>query len=84
MCVALVSAAVYLVAGFAAGMDFKSGALGVPTIIVLALLISLGFAAIGAYIDGYHHRPHSGLAYRTPLEVAATWQDHRDDLTPAA
>jgi len=50
MCVALVSAAVYLVAGFAAGMDFKSGALGVPTIIVLALLISLGFAAIGAYI----------------------------------
>jgi putative transposase len=41
-------------------------------------------AAIGAYIDRYHHRPHSGLAYRTPLEVAATWQDHRDDLTPAA
>jgi putative transposase len=27
---------------------------------------------IGAYIDGYHHRPHSGLAYRTPREVAAT------------
>src|SRR5512132_3617872 len=25
--------------------------------------------AIGAYIDGYHHRPHSGLAYRTPREV---------------
>jgi putative transposase len=41
-------------------------------------------AAIGAYIDRYHHRPHSGLAYRTPREVAATWQDHRDDLTPAA
>jgi putative transposase len=40
--------------------------------------------AIGAYIDRYHHRPHSGLAYRTPREVAATWQDHRDDLTPAA
>jgi putative transposase len=39
---------------------------------------------IGAYIDRYHHRPHSGLAYRTPREVAATWQDHRDDLTPAA
>jgi putative transposase len=41
-------------------------------------------AAIGAYIDRYHHRPHSSLAYRTPREVAATWQDHRDDLTPAA
>ena len=41
-------------------------------------------AVIGADIDRYHHRPHSGLAYRTPREVAATWQDHRDDLTPAA
>ena len=28
-------------------------------------------AAIGAYIDRYHHRPHSRLAYRTPREVAA-------------
>ena len=41
-------------------------------------------AAIGAYIDRYHHRPHSSLAYRTPREVAATWQDHTDDLTLAA
>jgi putative transposase len=41
-------------------------------------------AVISAYIDRYHHRPHSGLAYRTPREVAATWQHHRDDLTPAA
>jgi putative transposase len=39
---------------------------------------------IGAYIDRYHHRPHSGLAYRTPREVAATWQDHQQDLNPAA
>ena len=39
---------------------------------------------IGAYIDRYHHRPHSGLAYRTPREVAATWKDHDDQLTPAA
>jgi putative transposase len=23
-------------------------------------------AKVGAYIDRYHHRPHSGLAYRTP------------------
>jgi len=29
---------------------------------------------IGAYVDRYHHRPHSGLAYRTPREVAATWK----------
>ena len=41
-------------------------------------------AAIAGYIDRYHHRPHSGLDYRTPREVAATWQHHRDDLTPAA
>lgn len=39
---------------------------------------------IGAYIDGYHYRPHSRLAYRTPREVAATWKDHDDQLTPAA
>jgi putative transposase len=41
-------------------------------------------AAIGVYIDGYHHRPHSSLAYRTPSEVAQTWKDHDDHLTPAA
>jgi hypothetical protein len=41
-------------------------------------------ATIGAYVERYHHRPHSRLAYRTPREVAATWQDHDDQLTPAA
>lgn len=41
-------------------------------------------AVIGAYINGYHDRPHSGLDYRTPAEVAATWQDHDNQLTPAA
>jgi putative transposase len=40
--------------------------------------------AIGAYIDRYHHRPHQGLAYRTPREVAATWKDHDDQSIPAA
>jgi ABC-2 type transport system permease protein len=50
MVVAFVSACVYLLAGFVAGMDFKSGALGVPTIILLGVLIALGFAALGAYI----------------------------------
>lgn len=28
---------------------------------------------ITSYITEYHHRPHSGLKYRTPAEVAATW-----------
>ena len=41
-------------------------------------------SVIGAFIDAYHHRPHSGLNYRTPREVAATWQDHQDHLNPAA
>jgi putative transposase len=27
------------------------------------------------YIDHYHHRPHSQLAYQTPHEVAATWRN---------
>jgi putative transposase len=30
---------------------------------------------ITAYIDTYHHRPHSGLRYRTPAEVRKTWED---------
>jgi putative transposase len=40
---------------------------------------------IAAHIDSYHHRPHSGLNYRTPAEVAQTWDDALGDLqTPAA
>jgi ABC-2 type transport system permease protein len=50
MCVAFGSAIIYLLAGFVAGMDFKAGALGIPAIILLGVLIALGFAAIGAYI----------------------------------
>ena len=50
MTVAFFSAIVYLIAGFAAGMDFKSGVLGVPAIIALGVLVALGFAGIGAYI----------------------------------
>jgi putative transposase len=30
---------------------------------------------IADYIDRYHHRPHSGLGYRTPTEVRRTWDD---------
>jgi putative transposase len=40
---------------------------------------------IGAYVIHYHHRPHSRLDYRTPLEVAATWNDGGPPhLIPAA
>jgi putative transposase len=28
-------------------------------------------AAIGAYVDHYHDRPHLGIDYRTPKEEAA-------------
>ena len=35
-------------------------------------------AEITTYIDTYHHRPHSGLGYRTPTEVAATWRQTPD------
>ena len=27
---------------------------------------------IGGYVDRYHHRPRSGLDYKTPLEVRQT------------
>jgi ABC-2 type transport system permease protein len=50
MVVSFVSALIYLVVGFAAGMDFKAGALGVVVLLVLALLISLAFAALGAFV----------------------------------
>jgi len=30
---------------------------------------------IGGYVSRYHQRPHSGLNYRTPLEVRETWED---------
>jgi putative transposase len=41
-------------------------------------------AAIGGYIDRYHHRPHSGLNYRTPAEVARTWEDLPEHQKQAA
>ena len=50
MLVAFVSACVYITVGFAAGMNFKAGALGVPAEIALGVLIALGFAGLGAYI----------------------------------
>jgi ABC-2 type transport system permease protein len=50
MVVALASACIYLIAGFAAGMDFKAGPLGVPVLLVFALLVALAFAATGSFI----------------------------------
>jgi putative transposase len=35
-------------------------------------------AEIGAYVDRYHHRPRSGLDYRTPKEVRQTWEDAQE------
>lgn len=35
-------------------------------------------SGIGGYVDRYHHRPHSGLNYRTPLEVRRTWENHQN------
>jgi len=39
---------------------------------------------IATHIDNYHHRPHSGLNYRTPAEVAQTWDDALGDLQTRA
>jgi ABC-2 type transport system permease protein len=50
MLVALVSALIYLVVGFAAGMDFEAGLLGVPALLALALLVALAFAALGGFV----------------------------------
>jgi putative transposase len=39
---------------------------------------------IGGYVDRYHHRPHSGLDHRTPLEVRRTWEDQQELQKQAA
>jgi putative transposase len=39
---------------------------------------------ITTYIDSYHHRPHSGLRYRTPAEVRKTWEDGQPLVKSAA
>ena len=50
MLVSLVSALIYIVVGFAAGMDFEAGPFGVLALLVLAQLIALAFAALGAFV----------------------------------
>jgi ABC-2 type transport system permease protein len=50
MTVALFSSLIYLAAGFAAGLQFEAGVAGVLVLLVLALLIALAFASLGALI----------------------------------
>ncbi len=50
MVVALISSLIYLAVGFAAGLHFESGFAGVLVLLVLALLIALAFASLGAFI----------------------------------
>jgi ABC-2 type transport system permease protein len=50
MTVALFSGLIYLAAGFIAGLHFEAGIGGVLVLIVLALLIALAFAALGAFV----------------------------------
>ena len=41
-------------------------------------------AGIDGYVDRYHHRPHSGLDYRTPDEVRRTREDLPEHRKQAA
>lgn len=41
-------------------------------------------AVIGTYIETYHHRPHSGLGYKTPAQVAGTWNTDPNQPIPTA
>ncbi len=50
MVVAFMSALIYIAVGFAAGMDFEAGVLGIPALLALAMLVALAFAALGAFV----------------------------------
>jgi ABC-2 type transport system permease protein len=50
MTVALFSGLIYLAAGFIAGLHFEAGVGGVLVLLVLAMLIALAFAALGAFV----------------------------------
>jgi ABC-2 type transport system permease protein len=45
----VVQAVVYLAVGLAVGVDIESGALGVLVLLVFAVVVSLGFGALGAF-----------------------------------
>jgi len=46
----LVQALFYIVVGLAVGVDFASGVLGILTLLVFAVLVSLSFGAFGLYL----------------------------------
>lgn len=46
--------------------------------------LELARLAIGAYVERYHDRPHSGLGDRTPNEVARAWEEGHGVQTSAA
>jgi ABC-2 type transport system permease protein len=50
MTVAALSSLIYLGVGFAAGLEVEAGVGGVVVLIVLAFLVALGFAALGALV----------------------------------
>ncbi len=46
----LLQAVVYIVVGLVAGVDFESGPLGILVLLAFAVLVSLGFGALGAFL----------------------------------
>jgi ABC-2 type transport system permease protein len=50
MVVSLIASTIYLAVGFAAGLHVESGVTGVLVFLVLATLIALAFAALGAFV----------------------------------
>jgi ABC-2 type transport system permease protein len=48
--VALLQAIVYVAVGYAVGVDPKSGAAGVAVLLVLAVVIAIGFGAVGIFM----------------------------------
>jgi ABC-2 type transport system permease protein len=50
MTVAALSSLIYLGVGFAAGLEVAAGVGGVLVLVVLAFLVALGFAAVGAFV----------------------------------
>jgi ABC-2 type transport system permease protein len=50
MVVSLLASAIYLAVGFAAGLHVEAGVAGVLVLLVLATLIALAFAALGAFV----------------------------------
>jgi ABC-2 type transport system permease protein len=45
----LIQAATFLIAGLTAGAGLQAGGLGIPVIVAMGVLITLGFGALGAY-----------------------------------